>query len=125
MASSIYRIHSEAEYDKALGEYESYFDSEPEPDSEAARRFETLGLVLADYESRTCPVPAAEPAAVLRFVIESNGRSQSDLAQLLGSRSRASEYLNGRRDLSLEHIKLISREWHVPADALIGTLANA
>lgn len=125
MGSSIYRIHTEAEYAEALAEYETYFDNEPKPGSEAARRFETLGLVLADYESRTDPIPAAEPSEVLRFVLESNGRTQSDLAQLLGSRPRASEYLSGRRELSLAHVKLISRAWHVPADALLGVMAHA
>lgn len=125
MNTPIYRIRDEAEYEAALAEYETYFDSEPAPDSLTARRFETLGVVLAEYEGRAVEPPHAEPAQVLRFVMDSNGRTQSDLAELLGSRSRASEYLNGKRGLSLDHVRLISRAWHVPADALLGEAVAA
>ena len=125
MKTPIYRIRTEAEYEAALAEYERYFDAEPAPDTEAARRFETLGVVLAEYEERTVEAPRANPPEVLHFVMESSGRTQSDLAELLGSRSRASEYLNGKRALSLDHVRLISRAWHVPADVLLGEPVHA
>ena len=54
--------------------------------------------------------------------MEQNGYSQSDLAAVLGSRSRASEFLGAKRNLMLDQIRRLSRGWHIPADALIGDL---
>jgi len=113
-------LHADADHAAALAEYESYFDVEPTPGTEAADRFELLGLVIADYEARRWPIEAAEPVEVIRMVMQGRGYDQSDLAALLGSRSRASEVLNGRRPLSLAHIRAISEGWKVPASALIG-----
>lgn len=113
-------LHSDADHAAALAEYETYFDMEPSPGTEAADRFELLGLVIADYEARRWPIEAADPVEIIRAVMEARGYDQSDLAELLGSRSRASELLNGRRPLSLAQIRAISEAWKVPASALIG-----
>lgn len=118
-------IHSDADYNAALAEFESYFDNEPAVGSPEADRFELLGMVIAKFEEERWPIEAAKPLDVLKFMMEQNDRTQTDLANLLGSRSRASELLNGKRDLTLEQIKLLSREWRIPAGALIGELEHA
>ncbi len=51
--------------------------------------------------------------------MEQNDRTQTDLARLLGSRSRASEILSGRRALTLEQIRTLAKEWRIPAAALL------
>lgn len=113
-------LRTEADYDAALAEYEAFFDHEPAPGSEAGDRFELLGLVIAAYEAEHWPMSAAAPVEVIRAVMEGRGYGQSDLAAVLGSRSRASEVLNGRRGISLDHIRRLSREWRIPVAALIG-----
>ena len=45
--------------------------------------------------------------------------SQAELAELLGSRSRASEVLSRRRSLTVEMIRKISQAWRIPADLLV------
>jgi len=53
-------LHSSADYEAALAEYERYFDHEPEPDAEAAWRFKVLGILLSRYEEAHYPLtPAA------------------------------------------------------------------
>jgi HTH-type transcriptional regulator/antitoxin HigA len=47
------------------------------------------------------------------------GHSQAELAELLGSRSRASEILGRRRALTVEMIHAISEAWKIPADLLV------
>jgi HTH-type transcriptional regulator/antitoxin HigA len=47
------------------------------------------------------------------------GRSQADLAALLGSRSRASEILKRKRPLTLDMIQKLHRDWGISADLLI------
>ena len=47
------------------------------------------------------------------------GHTQAELAELLGSRSRASEILSRRRALTVDMIHKISKAWGVPADHLV------
>lgn len=51
------------------------------------------------------------------IALESMGKSQTDLAALIG-RSRASEILNRIRPLTLGMIRAISKEWKIPAEML-------
>lgn len=118
-------IRSEAEYEAALAEFETYFDDEPQPGSPEASRFELLGLVLAKYEEERWPIAPTTPLDALKFRMEQGGHSQTDLANLLGSRSRASEIINGKRELNLDQIRLLAREWHIPVGALVGDLERA
>jgi len=113
-------IHSDADYDWALKEIETYFDTTPAPGSPEADRFDVLAALIKDYENRNIRIPDADPVDVLHFAIESMGLTQGELAAILGSRARASEILNRRRRLTLEMIRDISAAWHLPVEALIG-----
>jgi HTH-type transcriptional regulator / antitoxin HigA len=57
--------------------------------------------------------------------MKQNRRSQTDLANLLDSRSRASKIPNNRRELTPAIIRLLAREWHIPAGSLVGELEAA
>jgi len=56
---------------------------------------------------------------VLLFAIDELGHTQTELAELIGSRSRASEILSRRRALTVDTIHKISKAWHIPADLLV------
>ena len=60
-----------------------------------------------------------DPVDVLNYAIEELGHSWAELADILGSRSRASEVLARRRPLSLEMIQKINAIWKIPADLLV------
>ena len=112
-------IRDEAGYARALAAFEVYFDNEPSIGSEDSDRFELLGLLLAKYEEERFPMPGTGPVEAIRFAMDRQGLEQSDLAELLGSRSRASEILSGRRELTLAQIRLLAKSWGIPAQALI------
>jgi len=116
---TLHLIRDEATYQAYLAEYEGYFDDEPAPGTPAADRFEMLGLLLSRYEEEQFPVADISPVEAIRFTMERRGYDQADLAQLLGSRSRASEILSGRRALTLAQIRRLSSEWRIPAEVLI------
>jgi HTH-type transcriptional regulator/antitoxin HigA len=125
MAQTISIIRDEAGYAAAMAELEAYFDNEPAPGSEDGDRFELLGLLLARYEEEQFPMPKTSPVEAIRFAMDRKGLAQSDLAELLGSRSRASEILNGRRDLTLPQIRLLSKTWGIPVAALVAEVEPA
>ncbi len=112
-------IHSEAEYDDALKQIERYFITEPTPGTEEADRFDLLALVIADYEAKHWPVEPLDPVDAIKARMEQACYSQRDLANLLGSRSRASEILARKRPLTMEMAWKLNREWGVPAESLI------
>jgi HTH-type transcriptional regulator / antitoxin HigA len=102
----------------ALREVEAYFDREPEVGSPEAERFDVLAALIEAYEAKHHPVPESDPIDILSFAIAERGHSQAELAELLGSRSRASEILGRKRGMTLEQIRTISNAWKIPIAAL-------
>ena len=111
-------IHNDTDYAWALEQIEPYFISEPVLGTPDADRFDVLATLIEAYEGRRYDIPIADPVDVLHFAIEHLGRSQSDLGNVLGSRSRASEILGRQRFLTLDMIRAISAAWHLPVEAL-------
>ncbi|CCT60370.1 helix-turn-helix domain-containing protein [Acetobacter pasteurianus] len=119
MLMDIRPIRDDADYEWALKEIELYFDDEPTRGTPEADRFEVLAALIGAYEERVYPIPAPSPQDVLRFYMDQNGLTQADLAHVIGSRSRASEVMTGRRSLSLAMITAIRAAWKIPADLLV------
>ena len=55
----------------------------------------------------------------IRFRMDQQGLTNKDLVPLLGSRSRVSEVLSGRRTLSLKMIRALAGGLRIPADVLL------
>ena len=90
--------------------------------SEEGDRLDVLVALVESYEAKRWPIESNEsfdPIDVLHYAIEELGHSQSELAELLGSRSRASEILTRRRALTVDMIHKISDAWKIPADLLV------
>ncbi|MDP3895862.1 MAG: helix-turn-helix domain-containing protein [Mesorhizobium sp.] len=118
-------IRDEADYDWALREVSRYFERQPEKGSPEGDRFEVLLALIAVYEDAHYPMPIVDPIDMLRYQMELKGRSQSDLAAVLGSRARASEVLNRKRPLTLDMIAKLRGAWGISADLLIADVAHA
>jgi HTH-type transcriptional regulator/antitoxin HigA len=112
-------IRTEADYDWALAEIEAYFERQPEPGSPDADRFDVLAALVKVYEDQHHPIETPDPVETIREWMALRGLRQSDLAALLGSKSRASEVLNRKRPLTMEMVFKLSRDWGIPAEALI------
>jgi HTH-type transcriptional regulator / antitoxin HigA len=85
-------------------------------------RLDVLLALVDIYESKRWPIAVDEtfdPVDVLRYAIDELGHNQTELAELLGSRSRASEVLSRRRALTVEMIHKIGEAWKIPADLLV------
>lgn len=110
-------LHDEQDYDWAISEVTRYFKSQPEPGTDDGDRFEVLATLIREYEDKHIEVSQGDPVDILKFAIESMGRSQADLGKLIG-RNRASEILNRVRPLNLDMIRTISAAWHIPIELL-------
>lgn len=112
-------IRTEADYDWALAEIARYFESQPEIGSPEGDRFDVLSDLIAAYEDRRFPMPDLDPIEVLEVCMAEMGRTQSDLATLFGSRSRASEVLSRKRALTVDMIHKLDRDWGVPPGLMV------
>lgn len=83
-------------------------------------KLDILATLVEKYEENHWPiVDTSDPVDLLNYAIEELGHSQAELAELLGSRSRASEILGRRQPLTVEMIHKISQAWKIPADLLV------
>lgn len=118
----IYRVlKTEIEHREALQEAEALVMVDPVPGTDEAERLELLTLLIEDYEKRAFSFEDLDPLDVIEFRMVEQGLRQKDLVSMLGSRSRVSEVLAGKRALTVQMIRALSVGLGVPADALIGT----
>jgi antitoxin component HigA of HigAB toxin-antitoxin module len=64
-------------------------------------------------------IPAADPASVVRFLIEQQNLTQRDLIPQFGSESAVSMFLAGQRNLTIEQVRKLSSRFKLPADVFI------
>lgn len=110
-------IKSENDYNQALLRLEKIFDSKrgsPEGDE-----LEVLGILIAQFENEFFPISLPDPIAAIKFRMEQMGYNQTDLANIVGLKSRASEILNGKRKLSLDMIRQLHAKLNIPTDVLV------
>ena len=80
---------------------------------------ELLTLLVERYEQEHYPIPAADPASVVRLLIEKQNLTQRDLIPQFGSESAVSMFMTGQRNLTLEQVRKLSTRFKLPADVFI------
>ena len=110
-------IKNDEDLREALREIDRLWKS-PENTPEGDR-LDILVTLVEAYEHKHWPVTKLDPVETIVGHMALTGRTQADLATLLGSRSRASEILNRKRALTLEMIHKLNAEWGIPAELLV------
>ena len=91
----------------------------PQPTAEEERILQLLLTLIEKYEEEHYPIDAPDPIEAIKFRMEQMGYNQTDLAKIVGFKSRASEILNKKRKLSLEMIRQLHDSLNIPTDVLI------
>jgi HTH-type transcriptional regulator/antitoxin HigA len=76
-------------------------------------------MLIEKYEDKHFPIEFPDPVEAIKFRMEQMGMNQSDLSEVVGLKSRASEILNRKRKLSIEMIRKLNTAMHIPLDILI------
>lgn len=91
-------IKTEEEYEKALARLDEIFHAKS--GSKEQEELEVLVLLLEKYENETVgEFPNPDPIEAIKFKMEQMGMTQTDLANLIGLKSRASEILARKRPI--------------------------
>lgn len=110
-------IRNDEDHEAALREIEALWGSKA--GTAQGDRLDVL-ITLADaYEEARWPIPDGDPVDAIKDSMAMEGRTQSDLAAVLGSASRASEVLRRKRGLTLPMIWALHEQWRIPAEVLI------
>jgi HTH-type transcriptional regulator/antitoxin HigA len=77
-----------------------------------------LERLVKDYDDQV-ELPDLPPYKIVLYLMEHKGLRQADLLPVFGSRSVASDVLNGRREISKAHARKLAGYFHLPADVFI------
>ena len=110
-------IKSEEDYNIALNRIEEIFDAKP--GSPEFDEMELLVKLVEIYEDEKYPISVPDPISAIKFRMEQQGLKNKDLIPYIGSKSKVSEVLSGKRALSLNMIRKLNEGLGIPAEVLI------
>jgi HTH-type transcriptional regulator/antitoxin HigA len=110
-------IKTEADYDAALEQISLLMDAKA--GTPVADELEVLATLVECYEAEHYPINLPDPIAAIRFRMEQEDLSQRDLIPYIGSRSKVSEVLSGKRPLTLQMMRSLHQHLGIPADVLL------
>jgi HTH-type transcriptional regulator/antitoxin HigA len=79
-------------------------------------RLEAQARLVAAYEEKKWP---RRPPSLIRHLMDQHGLTRADLIPLLGTPSRVSEVLRGKKGLSMAMVQRLRARFRVPADLLL------
>lgn len=118
MEAKLIVIQSDREHARAKALVSALMSSQDR--SDRARMVAQAQLVEA-YERARWPRRPSTLPALLAYLLDQHGLSRADLVPLLGTPSRVSEVMSGKRDLSMAMVRRLRARFHVPADVFIAT----
>jgi HTH-type transcriptional regulator/antitoxin HigA len=110
-------IRNEADYQNALQRLEAIFDAKR--GAEKGDELEILAMVIDNYENENFPIGMPDPISAIKFRMEQMGLKQKDLVEMVGFKSRVSEIMNKKRKLTLDMIRKLNANLHIPTEILI------
>jgi len=122
MKNTLKPIRSAADYQAAQRRAAALLLSDPVLGSPRSDELDVLGTLIATYDREHFPVGPADPIAAIEFAMDQRGLKPKDLVPFLGTRSRATEVLHGKRGLSLEQIARLHHGLGIPLACLIPTM---
>ena len=122
MDATVVLIDSDAELARARALVDRLWDSNDPAD---IARLEAQARLIAVYEERKWPRQPASTAELIRHLMDQHGVTRADMVPILGTPSRVSEILRGKKGLSMAMVQRLRARFRVPADLLIPPPKNA
>ena len=110
-------IKNEEDYERALERLEVIFDAPI--DSPEGDEAEILSILIEKYEDEHYPIGPPDPIEAIKFRMEQMDMKKSDLAKIIGYKSRVSEIFSRKRKLTLQMIRKLHDTLKIPYESLI------
>lgn len=122
MDATLILIDSDAELARARALVDRLWQSEKPAD---IARLQAQARLIAAYEEGKWPRRRPSTADLIRHLMDQHGLSRADMVPILGTPSRVSEVLKGKKGLSMAMVQRLRARFRVPADLLIPPLKKA
>jgi len=110
-------IKTEQDYNSALSRIEELWGVKK--DTPEGDELDLLVTIAESYEMKNYPIAPPDPVDAIKFRMEQMGMTPADMVKYLGSQSRVSEILNGKRQLTLGMIRSLYKGLRLPAEILL------
>jgi len=121
MDAKLILIDSAAELARAHALVARLWDSDAPAD---VARLAAQARLIAAYEESRWPRRPPSTAALIRHLMEQHGLTRADMVPILGTPSRVSEVLAGKKGLSMAMVQRL-RARFIPADLLLPPVKKA
>jgi len=112
-------IKTEEENDRAILIVEELLAKGDKLSFEENALLELLGKLIADFEEKLYQPREASPQEVLIEMMNARGLKQKDLTEVFGSKSRVSEAVSGKREITKIQAKALAEFFKVSAELFI------
>jgi HTH-type transcriptional regulator/antitoxin HigA len=116
MDATLVLIDSDAELARARALVDRLWNSNDPAD---LTRLQAQARLIAAYEETKWPRQAPSTAEMIRYLMEEHGLTRADLVPILGTPSRVSEVLRGKKGLSMTMVQRLRARFGVPAELLL------
>ncbi len=116
MDATLILIDSHAELARARALVDRLWNSENPAD---VAQLQAQARLIAAYEESKWPRRRPSTAELIRHLMDQHGLTRADLVPILGTPSRVSEVLRGKKELSMAMVQRLRARFRVPADLLI------
>src|SRR6266849_5178763 len=116
MHATLILIEDEAGLARARALVDRMWDSKDPAD---IARLEPQARLIAAYEERKWPRRPPGIADLIRHLMDQHGLTRADMVPILGTPSRVSEVLRGKKGLSMAMVQKLRARFRVPADLLL------
>jgi HTH-type transcriptional regulator/antitoxin HigA len=116
MDATLIVIDSHAELVRARALVDRLWESEDPAD---IVRLQAQARLIAAYEESKWPRHPPSTADLIRHLMDQHRLTRADMVPLLGTPSRVSEVLRGKKELSMAMVQRLRARFRVPADLLI------
>jgi HTH-type transcriptional regulator/antitoxin HigA len=122
MDATLIVIDSDAELARARALVDRLMASD---DPRSLARLEAQARLIAAYEESKWPRRPPSTAEMIRYLMDQHGLTRADLVPVLGTPSRVSEVLRGKKGLSMAMVQRLRARFRVPSDLLLPPLRKS
>jgi HTH-type transcriptional regulator/antitoxin HigA len=119
MDATLILIDSDAELARARKLIDRLWSSDDPAD---IARLAAQTRLIAAYEETKWPRRPPSTAELIRHLMDQHGLTRADLVPILGTASRVSEVLRGKKGLSMTMVQRLRARFRVPAELLLPPL---
>jgi HTH-type transcriptional regulator/antitoxin HigA len=116
MDATLILIDSDAELARARALVDRPWQSDKPTD---IARLQAQVRLIAAYEEGKWPRWSPSTADMIRHLMDQHGLTRADMVPILGTPSRVSEVLQGKKALSMAMVQRLRARFHVSADLLL------